>query len=337
MIPVALYGATGYTGLELAGLLSAHPLAEPRYLVSSSQAGRSLRSVHPAAPDLPLVAADAVDLGQVAAVFLCLPHAESARTAAAALAAGARVIDLSADFRLRSAEVYEHWYQTVHPHPELLPEAVYGLTEHGRPAIAAARLIANPGCYPTSILLPLLPLVRAGALTGTVIADSKSGVSGAGRVPKQGSLFAELAENFYPYGMGQSHRHVAELQQELLSADPRAPELIFCPHLLPVVRGILSTLHLELAAGWTLERVRQLLEERYAAEPFVDVLPPGEAASLAHVSRRNRCVIGIHAAGPAQRLILSSALDNLLKGASGQALQNFNLAFGLPESSGLPL
>lgn len=336
MIPVALFGATGYTGLELAGLLAAHPALEPRYLVSSSQAGRSLRAVHPAAPDLPLVAADAVDLRQVAAVFLCLPHAESARTAAAALAAGARVIDLSADFRLRDASAYAHWYQSVHPHPELLPQAVYGLTELQRPAIAAARLIANPGCYPTSILLPLLPLVRAGALGGTIIADSKSGVSGAGRTPKLGSLFAELAENFYPYGIGQSHRHVAELQQELRAAHAAAPELVFCPHLLPVVRGILSTLHLELAPGWTLERVRQLLDETYGGEPFVDVLPAGEAASLAHVSRRNRCVIGIHAAGPPGRLVLSSALDNLLKGASGQALQNFNLAFGLPETLGLP-
>ncbi len=336
MIPVALYGATGYTGLELAGLLAAHPQVEPRYLVSSSQAGRSLRQVHPAAPDLPLVSSEAVDLGQVAAVFLCLPHAESARTAAAALAAGARVIDLSADFRLRDAADYQHWYQVVHPHPELLAEAVYGLTEHRREAVAAARLVANPGCYPTSILLPLLPLVGAGALRGTVVADSKSGVSGAGRVPKQGSLFAELAENFYPYGIGQSHRHYAELRQELLAASEAGPELVFCPHLLPVVRGILSTLHLELAEGWTMERVRERLEERYAAEPFVRVLPPGEAASLAHVSRSNRCVIGIHPAGPPRRLIISSALDNLLKGASGQALQNFNVAFGLPEVMGLP-
>lgn len=335
MIRVAVFGATGYTGLELAGILARHPGVDIRFLVSGSQAGRSLRAVHPAAPDLPLVNAADAPLDAVDAVFLCLPHGESARTAAAAVRAGARVIDLSADYRLRDAATYAAWYQVDHPHPELLAEAVYGLTEACRARLPGARLVANPGCYPTSILLPLWPLLEAGALTDTVIADSKSGVSGAGRVPKLGSLFAELAENFHPYGLGQAHRHWPEMRQEMLGWSAAAPELIFAPHLLPVTRGMLSTLHLRLAPGWDLERVRASLEARYAGEPFVRVLPPGEMASLAHVTRTNRCVIGVHAAGPADRLILSSALDNLVKGASGQAVQNFNLMFGLPETQGL--
>ncbi|HQZ70378.1 MAG TPA: N-acetyl-gamma-glutamyl-phosphate reductase [Anaerolineae bacterium] len=335
MIRVAVFGATGYTGLELVGILARHPAVEIRFLVSGSQAGRSLRSVHPAAPDLPLVGAAEAPLGAVDAVFLCLPHGQSARTAAAALQAGARVIDLSADYRLRDAAEYEAWYQAPHPHPELLSEAVYGLTEACRAYLPEARLVANPGCYPTSILLPLWPLLEAGALTGTVIADSKSGVSGAGRVPKVGTLYAELAENFYPYGIGQTHRHWPEMRQEMNGWSAAAPELVFAPHLLPVTRGMLSTLHLELAAGWDLDRARLTLESRYATEAFVRVLPPGEAASLAHVARTNRCVIGVHAAGPANRLVLTSALDNLVKGASGQAVQNFNVMFGLPETQGL--
>ena len=335
MIRVAVFGATGYTGLELAGILARHPEVDIRFLVSGSQAGRSLRAVHPAAPDLPLVSAAEAPLDAVDAVFLCLPHGESARTAAAALGAGARVVDLSADYRLRDAATYATWYQVDHPHPELLDEAVYGLTEACRARLPGARLVANPGCYPTSILLPLWPLLEAGALGDTVIADSKSGVSGAGRVPKLGSLFAELAENFHPYGIGQTHRHWPEMRQEMLGWSAAAPELIFAPHLLPVIRGMLSTLHLRLAPGWDLARVRAALEGRYVDEPFVRVLPPGEMASLAHVSRTNRCVIGVHAAGPADRLILSSALDNLVKGASGQAVQNFNAMFGLPETLGL--
>jgi N-acetyl-gamma-glutamyl-phosphate reductase len=335
VIRVAVFGATGYTGLELAGILARHPEVDIRFLVSGSQAGRSLRAVHPAAPDLPLVSAAEAPLDAVDAVFLCLPHGESARTAAAALGAGARVVDLSADYRLRDAATYAAWYQVAHPHPELLDEAVYGLTEACRARLPGARLVANPGCYPTSILLPLWPLLEAGALGDTVIADSKSGVSGAGRVPKLGSLFAELAENFHPYGIGQTHRHWPEMRQEMLGWSAAAPELIFAPHLLPVIRGMLSTLHLRLSPGWDLARVRAALEARYADEPFVRVLPPGELASLAHVSRTNRCVIGVHAAGPADRLILSSALDNLVKGASGQAVQNFNAMFGLPETLGL--
>jgi N-acetyl-gamma-glutamyl-phosphate reductase len=335
MIRVAVFGATGYTGLELAGLLAGHPEVALSQLVSSSQAGRSLRAVHPAAPDLPLIGAVDARLDAVDAVFLCLPHGESARTAAAALSAGTRVIDLSADFRLRDATDYETWYQTPHPHPGLLAEAVYGLTEACRERLPTARLVANPGCYPTSILLPLWPLLEAGALRGTVIADSKSGVSGAGRVPKLGSLYAELAENFYPYGIGQTHRHWPEMRQAMAGWADAAPDLVFAPHLLPVTRGILSTLHLQLAPAWNLSRVRQALEARYEGEPFVRVLPPGEAASLAHVTRSNRCVIGVHAAGPADRLILTSALDNLVKGAGGQALQNFNVMFGLPETAGL--
>jgi N-acetyl-gamma-glutamyl-phosphate reductase len=335
MIDVGIHGATGYTGLELAGLLARHPGARVAWATSASQAGRSLRQVHPAAPDLPLIHPDDTPAGQAEAVFLCLPHGESARRAAAALDAGARVVDLSADFRLRDPAAYKAWYGAAHPHPELLGEAVYGLTEVARDRLPSARLVANPGCYPTSVLLPLGPLLEAGAMTGTVIADCKSGVSGAGRVPKVGSLFAELAENFHPYGVGQTHRHWPEMRQAIFGWSPGAPDLVFSPHLLPVTRGILSTIYVELGPGWDLERCRAALESRYAAEPFVRVLPAGEAASLAHVVRTNRLVIGLHPAGPPDRVIITAALDNLVKGAAGQAVQNFNVMVGLPETAGL--
>ncbi|MCC7020628.1 MAG: N-acetyl-gamma-glutamyl-phosphate reductase [Ardenticatenales bacterium] len=339
----AVYGATGYTGSELIGLLVRHPGVELRFAVSSSGAGRSLADVVPGAPDVPLVAADAVLTDGLDVAFLCLPHGAAAETALRLLDAGVRVIDLSADFRLPDADLYAAWYNRAHPSPAHLAGAVYGLTEHARGALPRASLVANPGCYPTSVLLPLVPLVRAGAVaTGAVIvADSKSGISGAGRVPLLHTSFVEVAGNFKAYSVGRSHRHLPEMEVQLARLVGRSiapPPLIFTPHLLPVPRGILSTLYVPLAPGFDLAAVRTALTDAYAAEPFVTVLPPGEQVQLAHVVRTNRCAISLEVCQPpdsAAMLIVTSAIDNLVKGAAGQAVQNMNAVFGLPETTGL--
>lgn len=332
MVRVGIYGATGYTGLELVTWLSRHMAAQIVFATSQSQAGETLDRVFPAAPPLPLITAEAAPLDAVDCVFLALPHAAAAETAVQALAAGARVIDLSADFRLRDAAVYAHWYQHTHPAPHLLAEAVYGLTEAQRDALPGARLVANPGCYPTSILLGLWPLLAAGLVNGgPLIVDAKSGVSGAGRAPKQHLHFVEVADNFGPYNIGRAHRHLPEIEQELRRFHPDAPSVIFAPHLLPVPRGMLSTIYVPTTADEA--TARALYRDHYAGEPFVRVLPAGRLASLAHVNHTNRCAVSLTQAG--DRLIIVSAIDNLVKGAAGQAIQNMNVLFGLDETEGL--
>jgi N-acetyl-gamma-glutamyl-phosphate reductase len=266
MISAGIYGATGYTGYELVKILQRHPGVRIAFAASGSQAGGSLADVYPAAPDVALIAPEAALLDEVDVVFLCLPHGAAAQTALAALDAGVRVIDLSADFRLRDAATYEAWYGVRHPAPQLLAEAVYGLTEYARAALPGARLVANPGCYPTSILLALGPALCAGAIeaSGPVIANAASGVSGAGRAPKQHTHFVEVAGNYAPYAIGRSHRHLPEMEQMMAEwngarpswpqgsgQDARAPLLIFSPHLLPVPRGILATIYAPLAGGGT--------------------------------------------------------------------------------------
>jgi N-acetyl-gamma-glutamyl-phosphate reductase len=242
-------------------------------------------------------------------------------------------VDLSADFRLKSSRQYAAWYGVEHPAPELLAGAVYGLTEFTREQLPAARLVANPGCYPTSILLALRPLLMAGLADGTIIADSKSGVSGAGRTPRQNTQFVEVAGNFSAYKIGRAHRHLPEIEQEMATWQPDPPTLIFSPHLLPVPRGILSTIYAPLKPGVTEEALHELYSLAYDGEPFVKVLPRGQQASLAHVVHTNRCAIGLTEV--AGTLIITSAIDNLIKGAAGQAVQNMNLMFGLPETAGL--
>lgn len=339
MIKTGIIGATGYTGLELVHILARHPAVEINFAASRSSAGRPLSAVHPAAPSLSLIAPDEAPLGEVDLVFLCLPHAAAAPTAVAALEAGARVVDLSADFRLKDPNTYAQWYGVEHPAPHLLAEAVYGLTEFARPDLADARLVANPGCYPTGVLLALRPLLQAGAVARTIIADAKSGVSGAGRTPKQHTHFVEVADNFSPYKIGRAHRHLPEMEQGLRAVDSDtpaltdAPALIFSPHLLPVPRGILSTIYAPLKEGWTEAEARDVLEDAYCDEPFVHLLPPGELATLAHVNHSNRCALALTSAG--DTLIVTSAIDNLVKGAAGQAVQNMNVVFGLEETAGL--
>ena len=334
MVRVGVLGATGYTGVELVKILTRHPQAEIKFATSDSYVGKKLSDAFPCAYDIPLIAHDAARFDQIDVAFLALPHGASADYAKRALDAGARVIDLSADFRLHDAAAYKKWYGLDHHAPELLPSAVYGLPEIHRAQIKDAKLIANPGCYPTSVILGLAPILRAGASDGTIIVDSKSGVSGAGRKATLSNSFVEVNENFAPYSIGRVHRHLSEMEQELQAIDVGAT-LIFSPHLLPVSRGILSTMYVRLNNGWNEKTLRDLYAETYHAEPFVRVLPSGQTASLAHSNYTNYCTISIHHVAEVGQAIICASIDNLIKGASGQAAQNLNIMFGLDETTAL--
>jgi N-acetyl-gamma-glutamyl-phosphate reductase len=338
MLKIGLYGASGYTGLELAGIIARHPAASLAFATSRQYAGQSLQTVSPRAPDITLVKPDAVSLQDIDLAFLCLPHAAAAETALNVLDSGTRVIDLSADFRLTDAQIYEKWYKKKHPRPDLLDEAVYGLTEQCRDRLPDARLVANPGCYPTCVLLPLIPLLQlTDKIAAPIVADVKSGVTGAGRKPKPHTMFAELAENFFPYKIGQNHRHFPEIRQQLKrwSAGSKVapPQLLFTPHLLPVIRGMLATIYVTFDRPVQKLAAENIVRKRYAAEPFVDVLDADQTATLSHVAHTNCCALSMTACE--NTLVLVSAIDNLLKGAAGQAVQNMNVMFGIPETTGL--
>jgi N-acetyl-gamma-glutamyl-phosphate reductase len=335
MINVGIFGVTGYAGYELLRWIGRHPQARVVFATSASQAGKALADIYPGPLDAPLLAPDDAPLGEADVVFLGLLHGAAAVAAQRALAAGVRVIDLSADFRLRTPAEYTRWYGHAHPAPELLPTP-YGLPELNRQALRDAKLIANPGCYPTSVLLSIAPLLRAGALAdSTIIVDSKSGVSGAGRAPKQNTSFVEVNESLAPYSIGHVHRHVGEMEQEAARlSSGTAPQIIFTPHLLPISRGILSTIYLRIPQDWTEDRARSLYAEMYAGEPFVRLLPAGKLATIAHTTHTNLCTISLTLAAPGV-LIAISSVDNLVKGAAGQAIQNMNLMFGLEETTGL--
>ncbi len=335
MIRVGIFGATGYTGYELIKIFHQHPQVELVFATSEHSAGQNIGDLYPCPYNVPLIANEAAPLGEIDVAFFCLPHSESVGWVRRAYEAGVRCIDLSADFRLRDVHTYETWYNTTHHAPELLAYAVYGLTEVYREQIARARLVACPGCYPTCALLALYPLVKHHHLASSrIIVDAKSGVSGAGRAPKTGSLFVEVNEDFKPYSVGRAHRHLAEIEQEVKTWGGAELSVIFAPHLLPVNRGILSTIYVTLNAGWSVQRLAEFYADLYAGEPFVHVLPPGKLASLAYVVHTNRFVVSFAQAGE-NEFILVSALDNLLKGASGQMVQNMNLMFGLDEAMGL--
>jgi N-acetyl-gamma-glutamyl-phosphate reductase len=335
MIKAGIYGATGYTGYEVVQLLRSHPEVRIAFATSRSYAGKTLGEAFQSLDTQPLVAAEDVDPGVCDVVFLCLPHGATVPTAVAALEAGARVIDLSADFRLRSPGDYTTWYGKEHGAPHLLSEAVYGLPEAYRDRIRGAKLIANPGCYPTSVLLGLLPLQRAGLLEGQVVVDAKSGISGAGRSLSLKTHFVEASDNFSPYNIGHSHRHIAEMEQELGAVGP-ALHVIFSPHLLPVSRGILSTIYVRLQPEIDEGAVRELYAQAYGDEPFVHLLPQGQLPSLRHAVNTNRCVLQVQRVDDRGNWIVTSVEDNLLKGAAGQAVQNMNLLFGFDETTGLP-
>lgn len=334
-IKVGVFGATGFAGRELLAILGKHSAMEVAFAASESYAGKRFSQVYPDPLDLVLVAPEDAPLDAADLVFLCTPHGASADWAVKALDAGCRVVDLSADFRLRDLVTYERWY-TPHPAPTLLNEAVYGLTEIQREKVRGARLVANPGCYPTSVLIPLQPLLRAGALRQShIIVDSKSGTSGAGATPTIKTHFMSVHDNLSVYAVGHNHRHIPEMEQELTTYAGSPVHVTFTPHLLPVARGILSTIYVELNKSWTAQRVTELWQQTYAYEPFVRVMPIDQPPSLAHVVRSNRVAFAAAESGIPGHMVIVSVLDNLVKGASGQAVQNANVMLGLSETAGL--
>jgi N-acetyl-gamma-glutamyl-phosphate reductase len=336
-IRIGILGASGYTGAEQLRLLGGHGSAEVRALTAERHAGKPVAEVFPhlAPYDLPpLVRVGDVDWGGLDAAFCCLPHATT-QAVIKELPRGLKVVDLSADFRLRDPDLYERTYGHAHQAIELQREAVYGLTEHYRAAIAAARLVANPGCYTTAAELPLVPLLQERLIDPDgIIIDAKSGVSGAGRDAKQGSLFTEIEGGVHAYGVA-THRHGPEIEQCLADFAGRPIEVVFTPHLMPMSRGILATIYVRLAGGASAADLHAGLARAYAAEPFVRVLPLRMLPATRHVRGTNLCLIGVHESRVAGGAILVSALDNLVKGASGQALQNLNLMLGLDEGQGL--
>jgi N-acetyl-gamma-glutamyl-phosphate reductase len=344
-LSVGILGATGLTGAELLRLLFRHPGVEVAWISSESQTGTPYAKVYPAlASRLPenastLISMQAAHQTAPDAVFSCLPHAASAGAIEPFLKNGkTRVIDLSADYRLADLAAYEKTYAHTHPHPERMAGAVYGLSEIHRRNITGARLVANPGCYPTSVLLPLIPLLRDGVvLPANLIADSKSGVSGAGRKATDGTHFVFVNENFSAYKIAGEHRHLPEIAEQLSLAAAEngsgAVAPVFTPHLVPMERGILSTIYADLAPGKTAADVEAAWNKAYANMPFAR--PVKDLPQTADVTRSNECRFAVRPIPGMSKVIIVSVLDNMVKGASGQALQNFNIMFGLEETLGL--
>jgi len=336
-IKIAVLGASGYTGAELIRLLAHHPDAEMTVLTAERHAGKPLGEVFPhlGALGLPdLIKIGDVDWDKADLVFCGLPHGTT-QEVVKALPRRLKVVDLSADFRLADVGAYAQWYGHEHQAPELQKEAVYGLTEINRAAIAQARLCAVPGCYPTGAQLPLVPLVEAGQIDADdIVVDAKSGVTGAGRSVREDLIFPEVSEGIHAYGIAK-HRHMPEIEQGLSIAAGRKITVNFTPHLMPMNRGILSTIYVRLANGADADDLRATLEETYAEEPFVRVVPKGVAPATRHVRGSNHCLIGVFADRIKGRAILISAIDNLVKGASGQAIQDMNAMLGLDETTGL--
>jgi len=336
-IRVAILGASGYTGAELIRLLLRHPRVTIVALTADRKAGEGIEQGFAQFHGLGLpqmVTIAEVDWNGVDAVFCALPHGTT-QEVIAALPQHLKIVDLSADFRLRNLDEYARWYGHAHRAPDLQAEAVYGLTEQYRTEIARARLVANPGCYPTTAQLPLLPLLAAGQIDpDDIVIDAKSGVTGAGRALKETSLFCEVAEGIHAYGVA-SHRHGPEIEQVLSEAVGRPVIVNFTPHLMPMNRGMLASIYVRLTSGVAAVDLHATLAGRYAAEPFVTVLPFGQVPQTRHVRGSNMCQIGVVADRVPGRAMVFSVIDNLTKGASGQAVQNFNVQFSLPETMGL--
>ncbi len=336
-IKIGVIGASGYTGADLIRLAACHPNMEIALLAANTHAGKALGEVFPhlgliGAPAL--VKAEDADWGACGAIFCGLPHG-TAQDIIATLPGSVKVIDMSADFRLRDTATYAKWYGREHAAAHLLKDAVYGLTEFYGDAIAKARLVACPGCYPTAALLALLPLVHAKLIDASdIVIDAKSGVSGAGRSLKQNILFSETGEGFSPYAIA-SHRHAPEIEQEISSAAGEQVLVNFTPHLVPMSRGELVTAYVRLAAGRQPADLLAALEARYQAAHFVKLAPKGTLPSTQFVRGSNYCMIGVYADRIPGRAIVVSVIDNLVKGSAGQAIQNFNLMHGFPESAGL--
>jgi N-acetyl-gamma-glutamyl-phosphate reductase len=336
-VKIGVIGASGYTGADLVRLAARHPGMEIVLLAANTHAGKPLADVFPHLGfiDVPqLVKAEDADWATCDAVFCGLPHG-TAQDIIAALPGSVKVIDMSADFRLKDTETYATWYGRKHIAPHLLADAAYGLTEFYREQIAAARLVACPGCYPTAALLALLPLVAAGLIDASdIIVDAKSGVSGAGRALKQNLLFTEVGEGLSPYSVA-SHRHAPEIEQEISAAAGERVFVSFTPHLVPMSRGELVTAYVRLTGKHTAADLSAAFGERYANAPFVRVAPKGTFPSTQFVRGSNHCMLGVYQDRIPGRAIVISAIDNLVKGSAGQAVQNFNLMFDFAETAGL--
>ena len=337
-IKAAIVGGTGYAGVELIRLLARHPVASLSLLTSRADAGRRVDEVFlnlRGEVDLEFTDPGKAPLEEYDVVFFATPNGTAMHEAGRLLEAGVRVIDLAADFRLRDPQIWSQWYGMEHACPELLQEAVYGLPEINRELIRNARLVANPGCYPTAVILGFLPLLHSGVLGSLrLIADAKSGTSGAGRKAVLNTLFAEAGENFRAYGV-QGHRHLPEITQVLSEVRKEDVDVVFVPHLVPMIRGIHATLYAEIKEDKI--DLQAIYEEAYAAEPFVDVMPPGTSPETRSVRGANLCRMAVSPSPAGRMAIVLSVIDNLVKGAAGQAVQNMNLMFGIDEKAGLDI
>ncbi len=335
MIKVGIVGGTGYTGVELLRLLTRHPQVELKAITSRNEAGMPVADMFPnlrGRVDLAFSTPEEAGLENCDVVFFATPNGVAMQQTRALLDAGVKVIDLAADFRIKDIAVWEKWYKMKHACPDLVAEAVYGLPEINRDKIKGARLIANPGCYPTSVQLGFLPLLESGAADADfLVADVKSGVSGAGRKPETSSLFAEAADNFKAYAVA-GHRHWPEIKQGLDVFAGKSVGFTFVPHLTPLIRGIHATLYARISADIDLQA---LYEKRYADEPFVDVMPAGAHPETRSVRGANMCRIAVHRPQGGDVVVVLSVIDNLVKGAAGQGVQNMNILFGLPEETAL--
>lgn len=336
-VKIGVLGASGYTGSEILRLLAVHPFFKVSLMTAERKAGQSVASVFPhlGTQDLPnMVAVKDADFSQIDAVFCCLPHGTT-QEIIAGLPSNLKVVDLSADFRLHNINEYEEWYNRPHGAPELQKQAVYGLTELNRQAVINATLVANPGCYPTSVQLPLVPLLEASLISHVdIIIDAKSGVSGAGRAAKESNLYTEISEGLNAYGITK-HRHVPEIEQGLSEAVGSKVTVSFTPHLMPMSRGMQSTMYVQMSHGVTIEDLHFHLSTRYQEEKFVVILPKGVIPHTRNVRGSNYCLINVFEDRIPGRAIIISVIDNLVKGASGQALQNLNLLMGCLEDTGL--
>lgn len=329
---VAIVGVTGYAGGELARILLRHPEVRLVAAVARSHRGEPLRDVQQHLHGAPSSLVIGGDVGDAEVVFTALPAGEAAKQAGTWLGEGRRIVDIGSDFRLRDAKAYEQWYRYTHPAPELLDEAVYGLTELVRPRLRKARVVANPGCYPTATLLALAPALRSKLIGDDVIVDAKSGVSGAGHTVDEAYLFGTIDESVRPYGVPR-HRHTPEIAQEAAVLSGGAPRITFTPHLIPMTRGLIASCYATLREGVTVAQVMDAYATAYAAEPFVRITTsfPSTKATLGG----NWCLVHPVVDEPNRRLIVFGAIDNLVKGAAGSAVQNMNAMLGLPETAGL--
>lgn len=336
-ISAAIVGASGYTGAELVRILINHPHVDITALTADRKAGMRMADVFPHLGNLnlpDLVKMDDVDWANIDVCFCCLPHGTT-QEFIASLPQNVRIVDLSADFRLSDIEEYAKWYGHAHQAPELQKEAVYGLSEIKRDEIAKARLVANPGCYPTSAQLPLIPLLKDNKISSeNIVIDSKSGVTGAGRSPSEATLFCEVSDAIHAYGVG-THRHAPEIDQGLSEAAGKTVNVTFTPHLMPMNRGILSTIYVKLSDGVSVDDLRTHLTGAYKNDAFVRVVEEGVSPATRHVRGSNYCLIGVFKDRIPGKAILVCVEDNVVKGASGQAVQNMNIMFGFEETAGL--